>query len=78
MDREALDRAHRRLEIAAGAHALVRGGIGAVHGDLDALRAQAGQLCRARRVDEAAVGLELERDAARGEDLEEIPRVRDA
>ena len=68
-----------RGEARSRAHALVRGGRRAVDRDLDA----AGPRASARRsaaavVDAAAVGLDLEGDAVRGEDLEDLPAVRHA
>jgi len=62
----------------AGAHALVRGGGGAVDRDLHAVDGELGKPFGAGRVDAAAVGLELDGDAARGEPLEDAPGVVDA
>jgi hypothetical protein len=56
----------------------VRGGAGAVHRDLHALDAEPGQALGGALVDAAAVGLDLERDPARGEALEDLPAVRHA
>jgi hypothetical protein len=54
----------------------VRGGCRAVDRDLHAVDAQRGEAVRGRVVDAAAVGLELERDAAAGQAVEEVPAER--
>ena len=72
------DRAGRRAEAPTRAHALVRRCGGAVHRDLHAFDGKARQALGRALVDAAAVGLDLERDAARGEPLEDLPAVRHA
>jgi hypothetical protein len=62
----------------AGAHPFVRRGGGAVDRDLDAIDGELGNPVGAVRVDAAAVGLELDGDAARDESLEDAPGVVDA
>jgi hypothetical protein len=49
----------------------------AVDGNLHALDGEFGQTVGGGIVDAAAIGLELERDAAVGENLEEFPAMRD-
>jgi len=56
----------------------VSGGGGAVHRDLHAFDGKARQSLGGALVDAAAIGLDLEGDAARGEALEDLPAVRDA
>jgi hypothetical protein len=56
----------------------VRRGGRAVDRDLHAIDAERGDAVGGGVVDAAAVGLELERDAARGEAVEHVPAVRDA
>ncbi len=70
---QALDRADRRREARPGTHALVRGRAGAVDGNLHAIDAERGDPVGRDGVDAAAVGLELEGDAAGREPLEDLP-----
>ena len=66
----------RRGEARSGPHALVRRRGRTVHRDLHALNAERRQPVGGGVVDAAAVGLELERDAGAGEQLEDLPAMR--
>src|SRR5205085_8501152 len=75
---QALDGAGRRREARSGTHALVRARGRAVDRDLHAIDGERGDAVGRGGVDPAAVGLELEGDAAFGEPFEDVPGVVDA
>ena len=75
---ETVDRGDRGGEARSGTHALVRRGGRAIDRDLHALHGERGEAVGGGVVDAAAVGLELERDAGRGEPLEDVPACGDA
>src|SRR5215467_1825725 len=75
---ETLDGANRRGKARTRAYAIVRGGGGPVHRDLDAPDCERLDPVGGHVVDATAVGLDLECNPVLGEDLEELPAMRHA
>src|SRR5215471_16726720 len=73
---ETLDGANRRGKARTRAYAIVRGGGGPVHRDLDAPDRERLDPIGGHVVDATAVGLDLEGYPVLGEDLEELPAMR--